>query len=488
MIRTRLIGVFAGLILTSAMAACSSSDDSGSTPTAGNAGASGHAGASTAGKSGGTSKAGNAGNGGSGEVGNAGVGNEAGEAGNVGLAGAAGEPGVVVTPTTFKIHAQNMSATSALPTAFSPGVAVLHTTANPFFTKDAVDRAQGLGSLASDADPTALFAAIKTAAGIDSATLLNIPTGAAAAAALQPGEAYDLVVAAIPGEKLSFVSMFGESNDAFFAPTGAGIALFDDNGVAIPAHDVTDQISLWDAGVEKDEAPGLGPTQKPRQSANGAGSAEGVASKRVDTTRALPLAQGVVSFTVTASGTGPLNYQWRKGGTNLNNGGNVSGATSSALALSAVQTNDAGLYQVVVTNVAGAAFSYGAAKARVKAQFRDAHSPYQLRSSGFAMCLVDITDSGRDITVAKFQEEKDRREISMASYRLWTGVNAQIDPKVIIQVSVEKKSDKVYLVTSKEVLPQGEFILFTIIPDVAAMTKANTPTSLGGYDFGHHEQ
>jgi hypothetical protein len=140
------------------------------------------------------------------------------------------------------------------------------------------------------------------------------------------------------------------------------------------------------------------------------------------------------------------------------------------------------------TNVAGAAFSYGAAKARVKAQFRDPHSPYQLKSNTFAMCLVGITDSGRDITVAKFQEEKDRREISMASYRLWTGINAQIDPKVVIPVSVEKKGDKVYLVTSNESLPQGEFILFTIIPDVAAMTKANTPSSLGGYDFGHHEQ
>jgi hypothetical protein len=104
------------------------------------------------------------------------------------------------------------------------------------------------------------------------------------------------------------------------------------------------------------------------------------------------------------------------------------------------------------------------------------------------MCLVGITDSGRDITVAKFQEEKDRREISMASYRLWTGYNAQIDPKVLIQVSVEKKGDKVYRVTSKELLPQGEFILFTIIPDVAAMSKANTSTSLGGYDFGHHQQ
>ena len=76
----------------------------------------------------------------------------------------------------------------------------------------------------------------------------------------------------------------------------------------------------------------------------------------------------------------------------------------------------------------------------------------------------------------------------MASYRLWTGVSAQLDAKVFIPVSVEKKGDKVYLVTSKELLPQGEFILFTIIPDVAAMTKANTPSSLGGYDFSHHEQ
>jgi hypothetical protein len=140
------------------------------------------------------------------------------------------------------------------------------------------------------------------------------------------------------------------------------------------------------------------------------------------------------------------------------------------------------------THVAGAAFSYGATKARVKAQFRDAHSPYQLRSNTFAMCLVGIIDSGRDISVAKFQEEKDRREISMVSYRLWTGVSAQMDSKVFIPVSVEKKGDKIYLVTSKELLPQGEFILFTIIPDVAAMAKANTPSSLGGYDFGHHEQ
>jgi len=138
------------------------------------------------------------------------------------------------------------------------------------------------------------------------------------------------------------------------------------------------------------------------------------------------------------------------------------------------------------TNVMGAAFSYGAAKARVKAQFRDAASPYQLDGSVLTMCLVGVTDSGRDVTVAKFQEEKTHRELSMASMRLWTGINAQIDPASLIVTSVEKKGDKVYLVTSKDPLPKGEFILFTIVPDVAAMTKSNTPQALGGYDFGSH--
>ena len=53
------------------------------------------------------------------------------------------------------------------------------------------------------------------------------------------------------------------------------------------------------------------------------------------------------TFSVTASGTAPLAYQWRFYGTNL------SGQTSAALSRANVQTNDAGPYTVVVTNVAG---------------------------------------------------------------------------------------------------------------------------------------
>ncbi len=138
------------------------------------------------------------------------------------------------------------------------------------------------------------------------------------------------------------------------------------------------------------------------------------------------------------------------------------------------------------TGVAATAFTYGAAAAHMKAQFRDGKSPYQLAGEKLSVCLVGVTDNARDLTLAKMQEEKDRRELPLAKMRLWTGVNAQLDPKTIVPVDSQKLADKVYLVTSKDPLPDGEFILFTIIPDLHAMVKANEATSLGGYDFGNH--
>jgi Immunoglobulin domain len=62
-----------------------------------------------------------------------------------------------------------------------------------------------------------------------------------------------------------------------------------------------------------------------------------------------PQSQAVVQgqnalFSVVASGDAPLSYQWSLNGTVL------SGATSSTLALTNVQTTDAGSYTVVVTN------------------------------------------------------------------------------------------------------------------------------------------
>lgn len=54
-----------------------------------------------------------------------------------------------------------------------------------------------------------------------------------------------------------------------------------------------------------------------------------------------------VTFSVAASGTAPLGYQWKKGGTN------ISGATSSSYTINSVATGDAGSYNCYVSNACG---------------------------------------------------------------------------------------------------------------------------------------
>ena len=62
------------------------------------------------------------------------------------------------------------------------------------------------------------------------------------------------------------------------------------------------------------------------------------------------LAGSNATFTVVASGTAPLRYRWRLNGTNLTNGGRISGATNSTLLITAVVAGDAGGYRVAVSN------------------------------------------------------------------------------------------------------------------------------------------
>ena len=66
-------------------------------------------------------------------------------------------------------------------------------------------------------------------------------------------------------------------------------------------------------------------------------------------------AGSTVTFTVAASGTAPLSYQWTF------NGANIAGATTASFTKANVQSGDSGNYAVVVSNVAGTATSADAA-------------------------------------------------------------------------------------------------------------------------------
>jgi len=104
--------------------------------------------------------------------------------------------------------------------------------------------------------------------------VFNTPVGGSDPAPLFPGDAYEFTIDAGPnvlpgdgGTRVSFVTMFVQSNDLFYAPGEEGIALYDEQGMPIGSNgpeDVTDQIDLWDAGTEVNETTG-GPNQKPQQ-------------------------------------------------------------------------------------------------------------------------------------------------------------------------------------------------------------------------------
>ena len=82
-----------------------------------------------------------------------------------------------------------------------------------------------------------------------------IPEGKDVAGPALQGDTYKFSFHAGPNHKLSFVSMFGWSNDGFFATEDDGISLYD--GDTPVTGDITSEIMLWDAGTEENQEPGM---------------------------------------------------------------------------------------------------------------------------------------------------------------------------------------------------------------------------------------
>lgn len=106
-----------------------------------------------------------------------------------------------------------------------------------------------------------------------SSGVFDTPAGDASAGPATPGKSYEFTVNAGRKQKLSFATMLAATNDLFYAPDGAGISLYDDEGEPISG-DVTDQVYLWDAGTEVNEEPKVGPNTVSKQGAPDTGPAE----------------------------------------------------------------------------------------------------------------------------------------------------------------------------------------------------------------------
>lgn len=70
-----------------------------------------------------------------------------------------------------------------------------------------------------------------------------------------PGQSVSIDFSAAKGEAITFATMYGASNDLFFAPGNPGIKVYDDAGNPIQG-DVSAQVKLWDNGTRINQHPG----------------------------------------------------------------------------------------------------------------------------------------------------------------------------------------------------------------------------------------
>jgi hypothetical protein len=146
-------------------------------------------------------------------------------------------------------HTLKLPDGSATKAPISPGIALVHQGANPLFTigKPAREELQRIAEAGQPEDATLTM---KKAKGVSQVVMFQ--------------RTDTFTIQAKPGDMLTFATMFGQSNDCFYAPKGGDVALFDKSGKPMTGEQAV-EVVLFDAGTEVNQVPGIGPDQGPRQ-------------------------------------------------------------------------------------------------------------------------------------------------------------------------------------------------------------------------------
>ena len=160
-----------------------------------------------------------------------------------------------------------LSSVTGTATPFAPVAWAVSENSSVYFTPGGTSSA-GLEGLAEDGGPGGLVEEVM-AAGYENSGAATNPDGGDEAGPALPGSSYTFEFTA-EGGYLSLASMFVQSNDWFVALVD--FPLYADEVAA--SGDITDQLRLFDAGTEADQATGAGPDQAPRQAGPDTGAAD----------------------------------------------------------------------------------------------------------------------------------------------------------------------------------------------------------------------
>lgn len=116
-------------------------------------------------------------------------------------------------------------------------------------------------------------------------------------------------------------------------------------------------------------------------------------------------------------------------------------------------------FKGVKSNALGSALSYGIAKTKMKTEYSGETSPYVFTGKALfkiyfglvpankAQKLFMFSSSNssiRDVSVAKFQVKKNKRQLTQGSYSLWTGSQTGVQTDNEVKIDAKQVRENVY--------------------------------------------
>lgn len=136
---------------------------------------------------------------------------------------------------------------SGVNTIFTPGVYTVHKSGMPLFEVGQADFGNGLEQIAEGGDISVLSAHSST-------------TGSFGTAPVGPGGSVEFMITVEKGDRLSFATMFVESNDWIFSSPEDGMNLWNSDS-SLKTGDYSSDLKFYDLGTEIDQEPGVGADQ-----------------------------------------------------------------------------------------------------------------------------------------------------------------------------------------------------------------------------------
>ena len=167
-----------------------------------------------------------------------------------------------------------------------------------------------------------------------------------------------------------------------------------------------------------------------------------------------------VSFSVTASGTVPLSYQWYR------DNSAVAGATRTSYTISAAQPSDAGDYKVRVINVAG---SVDSAVATLTAQFAPFITEQPQSQTMIVSDIVTFTVAAGGVPAPSYQWRRNGVNISGATSGTYTISNVQTNQAGNYTVVVSNASGTATSATAG--------LIVNVPPSIAAQPQNQSVTA-----------